>query len=207
MRNILLPVFLCIALQYPVSLFAQLDIVKGIVTIQNSSFNNNGKISYVQNAQVEGVYVKTKPTVTAANGLFSLKIIGAKVAEKLRLKVQKDGFQVVNPSNLLVNSGENDTIHIVMAKPEDIEAMRLGLYATAKTTAETSFKMVLNDYNNDLIELRNKANVDEIAVQHIEDKIKLHNNCAKNRNELAHNLARKYSLINLDETPLTHHPN
>lgn len=199
MRNILLPVFLCIALQCPISLFAQLDIVKGIVTIQNSSFNNNGKISYVQNAQAEGVYVKTKPTVTDANGLFSLKIVGAKVGEKLRLKVQKDGFQVVNPSNLLVNGGQNDTIHIVIAKPEDIEAMRLGLYATAKTTAETTFKLVLNGYNNDLIELRNKAVVDEIAVQQIEDKIKLHNYCAKNTDELAHHLARKYSLINLDD--------
>lgn len=199
MRNILLPVFLCIATQYNLSLFAQQDIVKGIVTIQNSSFNNNGKISYVQNAQAEGVYVKTKPTVTDENGLFSLKIIGAKVAEKMRLKVQKDGFKVVNPSNLLVIGGQNDTIRIVMAKPEDIEAMRLSIYATAKTTAETTFKMVLNGYNNELIELRNKANVDDIAVQRIEDKIKLHNKCAKNVDELAHNLAHKYSLINLDD--------
>lgn len=199
MRNILLPVFLCIALQYPVSLFAQLDIVKGIVTIQNSSFNNNGKISYVQNAQAEGVYVKTKPTVTDANGLFSLKIVGAKVAEKLRLKVQKDGFQVVNPSNLMVNSGQNDTIRIVMAKPEDIEAMRAHLYTCAQTTVETTFKLVLNGYKNDLIELRNKANVDDVAVQKLEDKIKLHNNCGRNTDALAHHLARKYSLINLDD--------
>ena len=199
MRNIVLPVFLCIALQYPISLFAQLDIVKGIVTIQNSSFNNNGKISYVQNAQAEGVYVKTKPTVTDANGLFSLKIVGAKGTDKLRLKVQKDGFQVVNPSNLTVIGGQNDTIRIVMAKPEDIEAMRVRLYARAKTTLETTFKDVLNGYNNDLIELRNKANMDEIAVQRMEDKIKLHNSCAKNTDELAHNLAHKYSLINLDD--------
>ncbi len=199
MRNILLPVFFCIALQYPISLFAQLDIVKGIVTIQNSSFNNNGKISYVQNAQAEGVYVKTKPTVTDANGLFSLKIVGTKVAEKLRLKIQKDGFQVINPSNLTINSGQNDTIRIVMAKPEDIEAMRVHLFSTAKTTVERTFKTVLNGYNNDLIDLRNKANVDDVAVQKIEDEIKLHNNCAKNMDELAHNLARKYSLINLDD--------
>jgi tetratricopeptide (TPR) repeat protein len=197
MRNILLPIFLFITSQLNFSLLAQQGIIKGIVTIQNSSFNNKDKMGFVQDAQVEGLYVKTKPTLTDANGLFSLKIIGAKVAEKVRLKVHKEGFRVINPSDLSAVIDQNDTVRIVMAKPEDIEAMRLQLYAVCKTTAESAFQYKLKVYNKGLIDLKNRANTE--GVQTVENPAKLLSHCAKNVDDRTQEIARKYSLVNLDD--------
>ena len=78
MRNTLFPIVLFILTQYNFTLLAQQGTVKGIVTIQNSSFNNNGKIGFVQDAQVEAFYVKNKSVLTDANGTFNLKIMSEK---------------------------------------------------------------------------------------------------------------------------------
>ena len=136
MRNILLPIVLFILTQYNFTLLAQQGTIKGIVTIQNSSFNNNGKIGFVQDAQVEAFYVKNKPVLTDANGTFNLKIMSDKPVEKVRLKVHKDGFIVLNKLELSTTTGQSDTLHIVLAKPDDIELLRLNLNKTIKTAIE-----------------------------------------------------------------------
>lgn len=204
MRNILLPIVLFILTQLNFTLLAQQGTIKGIVTIHNSSFNNNGKISLVQDAQVEAFYVKNKPVLTDANGSFLLKILSDKPVEKVRLKVQKEGFIVLNKAELSTTTGQSDTLHIVLAKPDDIELLRLSLSKTIKTAIDTAFNQQLTQYNNELNTLKNQQNTEGVSNEFtvLENKLKLLNHCAKNREDIADNLANKYSLINLDNSTI-----
>ncbi len=201
MRNVLLPIVLFIATYCNNSISAQ-STINGIITIQNSFFNNQSKVDYVQNAQVEGVLVRTKPTLTEANGTFKLLTINAKANEKIRLKVIKEGYQVVNECQLSALTGQLDTVHIFMAKPEDIEATRSTYFTTFKKMSETAFKKKLNDFNAELIAMRSMPNADENQLLLIENNIKTLNKNAKKLEEIAQKLAINYSLINLDEASL-----
>ncbi len=213
MRNILLPIVLFVLTHYNFTLLAQQGTVKGIVTIHNSSFNNNGKISLVQDAQVEAFYVKNKPVLTDANGTFNLKIMSDKPVEKVRLKVHKDGFIVLNKTELSTITGQSDTLHIVLAKPDDIELLRFNLNETIKSAIEKAFNQQLNALNTELNVLNNALNTpknkpntegvfNEMSV--LENKLKLLNHCAKNKDALAESLAIKYSLINLDNSTINY---
>ena len=165
MRNILLPIVLFLIIQGNFTLHAQQGTVKGIVTIHNSSFNNNGKMSFVQDAQVEAFYVKNKPVLTDANGLFHLKIVSDKPTEKVRLKVQKEGFIVLNKTELSTRAGLSDTLRIVLAKPDDLEIGRLSLCKAIKTVIDNAFKEQLNHYQNELNTLKNKPNTEGVFAE------------------------------------------
>jgi tetratricopeptide (TPR) repeat protein len=201
MRNILRPIVLLLFSLWNYTLSAQSSI-NGIITIQNSFYSNQVKIDYVQNAQVEGILVRAKPTITDANGAFKLLIINAKANEKIRLKIIKEGYQVVNQNRLNALTDQADTVRIFMAKPEDIEAARLSYFNTSKTLSEAAFKKKLNALSNELTLLRSKSNVDENRILMLENSFKNVNKNAKKLEEIAHKIAINYSLINLDEASL-----
>ena len=198
MRNVLRLIVLFIASLFTTHLFAQ-STVNGIVTIQNSFFNNQSKVDYVQSAQVDGILVKIKPTVTDANGAFKLLTINAKSNEKIRLKIVKEGYEVVNQNRLDALTDQADTVRIFIAKTADVEAARLAHFRAFKTTAESAFKRKLGALNAELIALRNKPNADENRVLIVENTIKNLNKNGKKLEEIAHKLAVNYSSINLDE--------
>jgi Tfp pilus assembly protein PilF len=201
MRNVLLPILLFVALTSNNTLFAQ-SAINGIITIQNSFYTNQGKIDNVQNAQVDGILVRTKPTVTDANGVFKLLSITAKANEKIRLKIAKEGYQVVNQNRLDALTDQADTVRIFMAKPEDIEAARLSYFNSCKTISEAAFKKKLNALTAELTTLRSKSNIDENRVLLLENSFKSVHKNAKKLEDIAQKLAVYYSLINLDEASI-----
>jgi tetratricopeptide (TPR) repeat protein len=181
---------------------AQQSPLYGIVTIQNSNFNNQGKTDFVQNAQVESALVRTKPTVTDANGTFKLVVISAKSNEKLRVKIVKEGYQVLNPNCLSAVVDQADTVRICMAKTEDVEAARLQYFTLGKTLSESAFKKKMYALNAELISLRNKSSVDGAATQNVENAVIALNKNAKKCEEIAQKLALTYSIANLDDASL-----
>jgi hypothetical protein len=201
MRNILLPFILFIANVSNNTLFSQ-STLNGVVTIQNSYFNSKTKIDYVPNAQVEGSYVRTKPTTTDVNGAFKLLIISAKSKEKVRLKIVKDGYQVVNQNALFAYVDQADTVQVFMAKTEDLEAARTAYFKGIKAASESAFQAKIKLLNAELAALRNKKTVDESRVLVVENQFK--NLCQQSRKieDIAHKLAINYSSINLDDASL-----
>jgi tetratricopeptide (TPR) repeat protein len=198
MKKVVFLIFPFLAISYSTTLFAQ-SAVNGVVILHNSFFNNKTKVDYVQNAQVDGLMVKTKPTITDANGVFKLTAINAKPNEKIRIKIVKDGYQVVNPSSLFALTDQADTVRIFMAKPEDIEASRSAYFAAMKALSEQTFKKKIGAINADLKSAYSQSSVDATTVATLEKALKSTNDGGRKLETIAQKMATLYSLTNWDD--------
>jgi tetratricopeptide (TPR) repeat protein len=200
MTNAFAFLFLFVAFLSPIRMSAQ-SAINGIISFHNSQFSNKTKTDYVQNAQVDGLLVKTKPTITDANGVFKLLAVNAKPNEKIRIKVVKEGYQVVNSNILFAVTDQLDTVRIFIAKPEDIEAAQTAHFAVGKMVSEVAFKNKVRSLNNDLAALYKEQNADVTQIAALENLIKNVNKSGKKLEVVAHKMATQFSLINLDEMP------
>jgi tetratricopeptide (TPR) repeat protein len=200
MRNVLSFLFFLIAFLCPFTTFAQ-SAINGVISLHNSHFSNKTKIDYAQNVQVEGILVKTKPTITDANGVFKLQAVNAKPNEKIRIKVVKEGYQVVNTNSLFAVTDQLDTVRIFMAKPEDIEAAQTAYFAVGKTVSEVAFKNKVKTLNVELAALYKEQTADAGRLSTLENLIKNVNQSGKKLESVAHKMATQFSLINLDDMP------
>jgi hypothetical protein len=191
----LIPLF---AITYHTTLFAQ-STINGVVILHNSFFNNKTKVDYVQNAQIEGTLVKTKPTISDANGVFKLLAINAKPNEKIRLKIVKEGYQVVNQSGLFGLTDQADTMRIFMAKPEDIEAARNAYFTFMKSLSEQTFRRKIGALNADLKVAYGQTNADAALILSLENALKNTNEGGKQLEAIAQKMATQYSLTNWDD--------
>ena len=200
MNNVFSFLFFLITFCYGSPMFAQ-STINGVISFHNSQFNNKTKIDYVQNAQVEGMLVKTKPTTTDANGVFKLLAVNAKPTEKIRIKVVKEGYQVVNPSSLFGVTDQVDTVRIYMAKPEDLEAAQAAYFAVGRAMSEGAFKTKMRALNADLAILYNQQNIKEVRILALENLIKNVNKSGKKLAAIVDKMATQFSWVNLDNMP------
>ncbi|MDZ7878379.1 MAG: tetratricopeptide repeat protein [Saprospiraceae bacterium] len=198
MRNIFL--LLLILLSYCPTTLAQ-SAINGIIAFHNSQFNNKTKVDYAQGVQVEGMLVKTKPTLTESNGAFKLIAVTARPNEKIRIKVLKDGYQVVNPVHLSGLTDQTDTLRIVIAKIEDIESARATYFTLGKSLSESAFKAKLMALDSSLALIYKSENTDEKRILALEQQIKSINKSGKKLEAIVHDITYQFSLINLDDMP------
>ncbi len=198
MNNVAVSIILIVTTFFNSPLLAQSSI-NGVVILHNSFFNNKTKVDYVQNAQVDGGLVKTKPTITDANGVFKLTVLNAKPNEKIRIKIVKDGYQVVNPSSLYVLADQADTVRIFMAKPEDIESSRSTYFMQMKALSEQTFKRKIVALNADLKVAYSQPNVDAATISNLEKVLKNTNEGGRKLEAIAQKMATQYSLTNWDD--------
>jgi len=93
--------------------------LNGKVSIQNSRVNN-GPIKYVKNAKISNELSPNRNT--DYKGRFELNFIDVDPNTLVNLKVEKDGYEVVNKAVLQdIQISKNRTIRIFLAKKGTIE--------------------------------------------------------------------------------------
>ena len=103
----------------------------GRVSILNSRVKN-GPIKYIKNVKISNELSPT--TITDYKGRFELKFIDPDSNSMINLKVEIEGYEVVNKDVLKeIQISKNSTIRIFLAKKERIEVMKKGLLKVSQT--------------------------------------------------------------------------
>ena len=194
MKNTALSLFIFISL----TLSAQQSDIKGVVSIHNSQFKT-GTRQYVQNAQVEDDFAKATPTTTDATGTFKLVFVGADKGKSVVLSIKKAGLQVVNTPDLTAVAGQTDALKISMAHPDSIAEYRKRLYNIGKSEAEKNLYAQLKKKGAAIEALQKDAQKNAAAIEKLQYEYAELDKYAKNIEEQAQDLARRYAPINLDD--------
>ena len=103
----------------------------GRVSILNSRVKNE-PIKYIKNVKISNELSPT--TITDYKGRFELKFIDPDSNSMINLKVEIEGYEVVNKDVLKeIQISKNSTIRIFLAKKERIEVMKKGLLKVSQT--------------------------------------------------------------------------
>ncbi|QLG45411.1 tetratricopeptide repeat protein [Costertonia aggregata] len=105
----------------------------GYVVIQNSK-TNTGNLEYVPNVSISSNNGYFKPQLTDSNGYFKLIFSNDYDRTKVKLQIEKEGYEVVNLKELEASSiiGNKESIKIVLCKQSELERNRLIYYGLAK---------------------------------------------------------------------------
>ena len=180
------------------TLTAQQSSVSGVVAIHNSAYET-GKRQYVQNAQVEDDFQKANAQTTDANGRFQMTYVGIAEKTTVNLLLKKEGLQVVNFDALTVVTGQRETVRLSMAKPEKIAEYRRQIYNIGKTEAEKNLAAQLKKKGAAIEALQKDAQHNAAAIAQLQKEYAELDRYAKNIEEQAQDLARRYAPINLDD--------
>ena len=194
MKNLAISFFSYLSL----TLSAQQSSISGIVSIHNSEYET-GKRQYVQNAQVEDEFQKANAQTTNANGLFKLTFVKVEEKTSVNLLVKKEGLQVVNLDALTAVTGQRETVRLSMAKPEKIAEYRRQIYSVGKTQAETNLAAQLKKKSAAIELLQKDAQKNVVAIAQLQNEYAELDKYAKNIEQQAQDLARRYAPINLDD--------
>ena len=178
---------------------AQQHQLHGVVSIQNSGFNNNGKVEYVPLAQVEDDYEMADPATTNSQGEFTLTYIGKEEKNEVSYTITKENLVVVNADRLKAVSGQNHKVSIYMCPPQQLAENKRNYYKIGKTNAEKKLEQKLNTARQELA-LMNEAvdaNVNQIRQKnaHIQQLEAQKQQISKHARELA----EKFAYENFDE--------
>ena len=179
---------------------AQQSPISGVVSIHNSQFKT-GTRQYVQNAQVEDDLSETKaqPTTTDATGTFKIVYVGVGKGKSVVLSIKKAGLQVVNTPDLTAVAGQTDALKISMAHPDSIAEYRKRLYNIGKSEAEKNLYAQLKKKGAAIEALQKDAQKNAAAIEKLQHEYAELDKYAKNIEEQAQDLARRYAPINLDD--------
>ena len=194
MKNIAI----ALLLSYSLAVSAQQTPISGTVSIHNSQFKT-GTRQYVQNAQVEDDFGKANAATTDATGNFKLVFVGADKGKSVVLSIKKAGLQVVNTSDLTAIAGQTDALKISMAHPDSIAEYRKRLYNIGKSEAEKNLYAQLKKKGAAIEALQKDAQRNAIAIEKLQKEYAELDKYAKNIEEQAQDLARRYAPINLDD--------
>jgi tetratricopeptide (TPR) repeat protein len=189
---------LIILLFYPLILAAQQSDIKGVISIHNSEYET-GKRQYVPNAQVEDDFEKATPTTTDAIGTFKLTFVGIDKGKTVVLAIKKEGLQVVNIDGLNAVSGQLGLVRLSMAKPDRIAEYRRELYKIGKTEADKALVLQLKKKGDALNILKKDAAKNAVQIQQLQKEYSDLQAYAKNIEDQAQELARRFVIINLDD--------
>ena len=194
MKNAALFLFLSISL----TLSAQQSDIKGVISIHNSEYET-GKRQYVPNAQVEDEFEKAQATTTLVDGNFKLTFVQVDEKTSVHLIVKKEGLQVVNIDGLNAVTGQRNIVRLSMAKPERIAEYRRELYKIGKTEADKALAIQLKKKGDALNVLKKDATKNAAQIQQLQKEYSDLQAYAKNIEEQAQDLARRFVIINLDD--------
>lgn len=194
MKNTALLVFFCISL----TLSAQQSDIRGVISIHNSEYET-GKRQYVPNAQVEDEFEKAQATTTLVDGNFKLTFVQVDEKTTVHLIVKKEGLQVVNIDGLNAVTGQRNIVRLSMAKPERIAEYRRELYKIGKTEADKALAIQLKKKGDALNVLKKDATKNAAQIQQLQKEYSDLQAYAKNIDEQAQELSRRFVIINLDD--------
>jgi hypothetical protein len=194
MKNAALFLFL----PFTLTLSAQQSDIKGVVSIHNSQFKT-GTRQYVQNAQVEDDFGKANAQITDATGKFTLIFVEKDKGKSVVLSIKKAGLQVVNTPDLTAVTGQTDALKISMAHPDSIAEYRKRLYNIGKSEAEKNLYAQLKKKGAAIESLQKDAQKNAAAIEKLQKEYADLDKYAKNIEEQAQDLARRYAPINLDD--------
>ena len=189
---------LFILLSFALALSAQQSDIKGVISIHNSEYET-GKRQYVPNAQVEDEFEKAQPTTTLADGNFKLTFVQVDEKTTVHLIVKKEGLQVVNIDGLNAVTGQRNIVRLSMAKPERIAEYRRELYKIGKTEADKALVIQLKKKGDALNVLKKDATKNAAQIQQLQKEYSDLQAYAKNIDEQAQELSRRFVIINLDD--------
>jgi hypothetical protein len=177
---------------------AQQTPISGVVSIHNSQFKT-GTRQYVQNAQVEDDFGKANAQITDATGKFTLIFVEKDKGKSVVLSIKKAGLQVVNTPDLTAVAGQTDALKISMAHPDSIAEYRKRLYNIGKSEAEKNLYAQLKKKGAAIEALQKDAQKNAAAIEKLQKEYGELDKYAKNIEEQAQDLARRYAPINLDD--------
>lgn len=180
---------------------AQQNSIRGLVSIHNSE-TETGRRQYVANAQVTDDFGKAQPTVTDANGQFSLIYVGLAEKSTVSFQVTKPGLAVVNIDALQAVAGQHEIVKISMASPDKIAEYRRRIYSVGKTEAEKRLEKLVVQNIAEINVLRINRSVNEEKIRRQEAKLAALEDQKKKIEIQAEELARRYAPINLDDASL-----
>lgn len=178
--------------------FSQQSQLRGVVSIHNSE-TETGKRQYVANAGVTDDFGKAQPVITDANGQFMLIYVGIDDKSTVSFQVKKTGLEVVNTDALEAITGQQNLVKISMASREKLDEYRRLIYKIGKTEAEKRLEKLVTHKSKELLALRQNAALNEIKIKRLEQDLVELEGQSKKINNLAEDLARRYTRINLDD--------
>ncbi|MGB1206223.1 MAG: tetratricopeptide repeat protein, partial [Chitinophagales bacterium] len=179
--------------------YAQKIPLHGVVSIQNSGFNNKGVIEYVNLAQVEDDFDSANPDATDSEGKFTLNYIGVAQNDAVSFSVKKAGLKVVNIDRLNVTLGKNEATQIYMCEPEVLAENKKRYYKIGKTAGEKQLKIKLQQAKEELALLERAVDVNVIQIQDKNEQIRFLEQQGQNLDKHAKELAKRFAHENFDE--------
>ena len=174
--------------------------LKGRVSILNSRVNN-GPIKYIKDVKISNDLSPTR--ITDYKGRFELKFIDQDPNSIINLKVEKEGYEVVNKDILEgIQISKNATIRIFLAKKGVIEKMEEGLLQFSQiiiTERKDSIFHLLNlkAVSNDNVIEELERNFGQKISDEMEAKLLLNQSMQELENELP-SLVHQMASVNLD---------
>lgn len=153
--------------------------LNGIITLQNSGRQP------VTGAQI--ISEGANPAISKTNGRFGLVYANKYNGDDVFLKVEKEGYEVVNHKDLYtrLRADTSDIISIYMCSAAELEARRIKYY----NIQEVYFT---KRYREELEKLRRERNDTWEALKILDDQ-------RKSVLEYANKLAERFSVVNLDD--------
>jgi cell wall-associated NlpC family hydrolase len=133
----------------------------GQVTIHNSGYTT-GRIEPVQNAYVSASVGASDDT--DVNGQFQLVLVGIQVGATIQIKVEKQGYEVVNPKDLQVVVGRKKPLRIYLATPAELAQARIDLY-------NVSLRELMARHERQIARLRKGDRESQAEIARLEEKL------------------------------------
>ena len=109
--------------------YAQSSLLKGRISYFDSK-NEDGDIQYVEGAQISSPYTKT--IESDYKGRFSFKVDGSQSSDPIQLKIQKDGYEIVNQKEVDNAKANNKfTLRIFLVPEGEMDNLRNNLNRVA----------------------------------------------------------------------------
>ena len=176
--------------------------LRGQIAVQNSRFDKNGKgeIEYVPFAEVDECSQPRKGhALSDAQGQWAMEVVGIADKEPVFLKVNKEGWQVVNADALQAAAGQTAPVRLYMATSKYITDAKRKYYNTGYTEAEKNLNLKIAAKQKEMDALRQQTGYSEQALRKLQDEYGLVQSQYEKLDALARELSEKYVRINLDD--------
>jgi len=177
---------------------AQQSQINGVISVHNS-LKETGTRQYISNAQVSDDYDKAQPVITNDKGVFTLIYVGLANSKSVSFNVLRNGYEVVNISELNAVTGQLEVVKISMAPPGKIAQYRAEIYKVGKTEAEKYLNRMLAQKKSELAKLNTELSDNKLSVRLLEQEIRDLDDKLLRVQEQAEYLAKRYAVVNLDD--------
>ncbi len=184
-------------------LAAQQSNLTGVITYHNSKFET-GKTIPVQNATVEEAYEGKFSTLTKADGVFKMVLIGIETGKSISLNATKndEDLEVVNTDHLQAVAGQKASLKIYMASRKKLADARREYYRIGKTEAEKVLNARYKKAQEELFALQEKAEGNEVRISELQKELTALMADSKKIEDYAKDLAERYAKVNLDDASM-----